>query len=166
MWHLKSPRSATKGQPIAYFGVPLTTFNSLKHSKLKTLIRNPRIAQHDMIWHGERSASTLKKRLMEFALFRNLITTTIQQFFKPILQNYVFFTKHTRIYRFWVTLFRRPRDRAFSMYFPESFFLPFFKDFPKDITFFNLQYKTFYSHTLRLLEHIISYFNSREQRKG
>ena len=49
------------------------------------------------------------------------------------------------------------------MYFPGSFFWPFFKDFPKEITFFKLLYKTFYSQTLRLLEPLISYFDSREK---
>ena len=68
----------------------------------------------------------------------------------------------------------RPRGRALFVYFPGSFFWPFigrflagfwpfFKDFPKEITFFKLLYKTFYSHTLRVLDPLISYLDSREQ---
>ena len=42
-------------------------------------------------------------------------------------------------------------------------FSPFFEDFPEQITFFVLLYKTFYSHMPRLLEPLISYFDPWEK---
>ena len=46
------------------------------------------------------------------------------------------------------------------------FFCPIFYDLPLQIAFFKLLYKTFFSRTLRLLEPLISYFDSREQYRG
>ena len=74
-----------------------------------------------------------------------------------------FFSQNTKGYiDFKSPLFAGRAAVTLFMYFPGSFFWPFFEDFLKEITFFKLLYKTFYSHTLRLLEPLISYFDSRE----
>ena len=82
-----------------------------------------------------------------------------------IMENDVFFRTIQRDISIWSHLFLlATRPHAFCV-FPGSFW-PFFNDFPKEITFFKLLYKTFYSHTLRLLEPLISYFDSRENDRG
>ena len=80
----------------------------------------------------------------------------------PILKNDVFSANTKGYIDFKSPLFAGRAAARFLCIF-RGLFSPFFEDFPEQITFFVLLYKTFYSHMPRLLEPLISYFDPWEK---